>query len=171
MGGTMNITNTTHANLALRDIGRLDRDIKAEEIILNDAIDKLREEQAAKVAPMIARRKMLADGVLAYIKTNKRTMKELRSLELDYGTIGIKDFPAKLRIMKGFTKDDVAKRIADLKQFAGCVKVRYTLVMNAIKALSLPDEKLQQYGITTSQKKDQPYFTINEAKIEAEDAG
>lgn len=165
----MNITNTTHVNLALRDIGRIERDIKAEEIILNDAIDKLREEQAAKIAPMNARRKKLADGILTYIKKNKRTLKELGSLELDYGTIGIRDFPPKLGIMRGFTKEDVAKRIADLKQFAGCVKVRYTLVMNAIKALGLPDEKLQQYGITTSQKKDQPFFTINEAKIEAEE--
>lgn len=167
----MNITNTTHANLALRDIGRLDRDIKTEEIILNDAIDKLREEQAAKIAPMNAKRKMLADGVLAYIKTNKRTLKDFRSLELDYGTIGIRDSPTKLGIIRGFTKEDVAKRIADLKQFAGCVRVRYTLVMNAIKALNLPADKLIQYGLTQTQKKHQPFFTINEAKIEAEDAG
>lgn len=167
----MRINTTAEVNIALRDIGRLDRDIKAEEILLNDAIDRLREEQAAKTAPMIAKRKALADSVLAYIKANKRMLRELRSLELDYGIIGIKDFPARLRIMKGLTKEEVAKRIAGLKQFAGCVKVRYLLVMNAIKALDLPKEKLEQYGITASQKKDQPFFTINEAKIEAEDAG
>ena len=161
------ISNLHEADQTLLRIGRLQRDIEAEEIILNDGIFNLKNLSAQRLAPKHEELGAAEEQLLAWIKTNSRDFSDPRSKDLTYGTIGLRDFSPKPRLIGGNKEEDVAKSLlrAGFKQV---VNVKYSLIRNALKSLPWPAERFAKFGIKIGQKKNQPFYTIDRAKIAAE---
>ncbi len=166
----MSIASLNQANDAIKDLYRLKRDIAAEEVILNDAIEKLKEKSLEVTAPLSARYALVESELLDYIKKNKKEIcrEGKKSIDLLYGKIGIEDSRPGLTQLKGFTKDDTAKLLLKSPSFKHCAKVTYSYIKDAVRALNLPAEKLARFGLRLTQSKDKPYFTFNEAKLSEE---
>ena len=162
----MTITNVHDADQTLLRIGRLQRDIASEEVLLNDGIDNLKKLTEAKVLPLQQELQASEQILLDWIKANSREFSAPRSRELTYGTIGLRDFAEKPRLVRGFKEEDVAKQLlrAGFKQV---VKVKYSIIRNALKNLPWPVERFAKFGIKITQKKNQPFYTIDQAKIMA----
>ncbi|MFN0156916.1 MAG: host-nuclease inhibitor Gam family protein [Bacteroidota bacterium] len=154
------------ADDTLAKIGRLNRDIDAERVMLDDAIAELTRVSAEKLKPVIDERNDAEKILLEYIKRNKRDFSEQRTTELTFGTIGVRNYPGKPSVERGLKAEDVAKRLYKIKRFRNLVKVKYSLIKNALKGMENAASTLAKYGIRFSQKKDQPFYTINESKID-----
>lgn len=160
------VSDLREADQTLLRIGRLQRDIASEEVLLNDGIDNLKKLTEAKVLPLQEDLQASEQVLLDWIKANPKEFSAPRSRELTYGTIGLRDFAEKPRLVRGIKEEDVAKQLlrAGFKQV---VKVKYSIIRNALKNLSWTAERFAKFGIRITQKKNQPFYAINEAKIVA----
>jgi len=163
--------NLQEADNTLRRIGRLQRNIKSEEVLLNDAIEHLKKETERKVIPLREEFNSADRVLLDWIKDNKRifTQGATKSQELTYGGIGLRDSVSVPKAMPGQKRDEIAKSLLKAG-FRDCVKVEYKWIKNAVKALDTSlRPKLERLGIMfTRVRKDQPFYTINEQKIAEE---
>jgi phage host-nuclease inhibitor protein Gam len=160
------IRNSNEADQTLLKIGRLQRDIQSEKILLDDGIEQLKKMSLRKVAPLCDEREAAEEVLLEYIKTNKSEIASgsAKSVTLTHGTIGLRDDPSALALMRGFKEEDVAKSLvkAGYKQY---VDIKYKLIRSAIKSLDDAAGKLAKFGIKITQKRNVPFYTIDEAKI------
>lgn len=165
----MTIFSIHDADAILRQIGRLQRDIKAEEVILNDAIDHMKKQSATKSEPMVIELKAAEKSLLDWIKKNKRdfTSADKKSKDLTYGTIGVMDYPPVPAFLPGYHEEEVAKALLKAG-FRDCVKVSYKWIKNGVKNLQISADRLARLGIKMTQKRDQPFYSINASKIEEE---
>ena len=163
------LNNSQEADNTLRRIGHLQRDIKSEEVLLNDAVERLKKEAERKVIPLQDELHVAESILLRWVKENTRDFAAAptKSRELTYGTVGVKDFPPVPTFMRGYHEADVAKALlkAGVTQ---CVKVSYKWIKNAVKNLPWPEERFAKFGIKIMQKRNQPFYTINEQKIAEE---
>lgn len=165
----MIIRNHQDVNQTLLKIGRLQRDIKAEEILLNDAVENMKKLSLQKVAPLHEERDAAEEQLLDYIGANKSSLISSfsKSVELPFGIIGVKDGRLVPVLMRGYHVEDVAKQLfrAGFKQ---CVNIRYQLIKTALVNVQNAAERLGKFGVRFRQKKNVPYYTINEQKIAEE---
>ncbi len=77
------------ANAALGEIAGIKRRIEAAEAEMNDKIDQIKAETAAKIEPLANRLKALENGLLAYSEFNRDELfKKKKSIELAFGLLG-----------------------------------------------------------------------------------
>lgn len=162
----MQIRSQVEADQTLLRIGRLQRDIKSEEILLNDGIESLTKLAETKVKPFRDELEAADEILLEYITRNKSEIASgpAKSITLTYGTIGVRDNPPVPAIMRGYHEEDVAKLLlkGGVKQ---CVKVSYRWIKNAVKNLPWDEERFAKFGIRMKQKKNVPFYTVDEAAI------
>ncbi len=162
----MPITTTAQADEALRTIGRINRDFKEEEIVLNDAIERMKHAVEQKLQPKLDRKRQL-EAELEDWASRALPANKLRSLDLSYGSLGYRDFPPEVAITKGHNQESVAKLLLK-KGYDQCVSVKYSIIKNAVKALELSEDKLRSLGLRIRQKKNQFFYEINEQRIAEE---
>jgi phage host-nuclease inhibitor protein Gam len=167
----MRLNNPQDVDNTLRTIGRLQRDIQSEKILLDDAIENLKKMLLWRVSPLCEKRDAAEATLLEYIKRNKQAIASgpAKSIAFSFGTIGLRDSQSVPKNARGVTNKEIAEGLIEAG-FKDCAKVEYRWIKNAVKALDVSlRRKLERIGIVfTKVKKDQPFYTINEAKIEEE---
>lgn len=165
------INSLQDADNTLRCIGRLQRDIESEKVLLNDAIENLKLISERKARPMLEELESAEQQLLNWIRYEKRSIIKgtTKSVDLTYGTIGVRDSVPVPKAMPGFSRDEIGKGLLKAG-FRDCVKIEYKWIKNAVKALDASlRPRLERIGIRFSKvKKDQPFYTINEATIAPE---
>lgn len=162
----MPITTTAQADEALRTIGRINRDFKEEEILLNDAIERMKQAIDQKLQPKLDEKRRLEAELEQFVQDEFATW-EQRSITLSYGRLGYRDFRSEVVLMKGHTQESAAKLLLK-KRYNQCVQVKYKIIKNAVSALKLSEDKLRSLGLRIRQKKNQFFYEINEQKISEE---
>ena len=165
----MTIRNIDEANQTLLKIGRLQRDIQEQQILLNDTIEQQKKLFTDKARPMRDELEAADELLLKWIKNNPQEFvtASSKSTELPFGTIGLKDGRMIPVLKKGHRVEEVAKQLyrAGFKQ---CVNIRYRLIKTALVNVQNGAERLAKFNIRFRQKKNVPYYTINEQKIAEE---
>lgn len=161
------IGNWQDVDNALLVIGRLNRDITAEEILLNDGVENLKKEFVDKTEPLVKRIKKLEKDLGVYLKANARDLGVQKSRTLIYGEVGFRDSPPKIAFAKGEDERSVAKLLLKAG-YKACVQVKLIVVKNAVKGLNLTEDKLARLGLRLNQKKNQFFYSINEQKVAEE---
>lgn len=167
----MTLQTFRDADEALLKIGRLQRDIKAEELLLNDGIERLKGVASQKIGPLREELEAADEQLMEFIESNKSDIASgpSKSVQLSFGTIGVKDEQSVPQRMRGYTDEIVAKNLIK-NGFEECTKIEYKWIKNAVKAL---DEslraRLERYGIRfTKPRRNRPFYTIDESKIPTE---
>ena len=163
------ITNWNDVDSAAHRIGLLNRDIQEEEILLNDAIDKMKRSASEKIARIIVEQEPLEEAIEEYVKENQKDILQSpkKSKELVFCTVGFRDSPPEVKWMRGYSEESIAQTLIK-KGFEQCVNIKYRIVKNAIKALEISEEKLAQFGIRLKYVKNNFFLDINEQKIAEE---
>jgi phage host-nuclease inhibitor protein Gam len=163
----MPVSSWKDVDEALHTLGLLSRDIAAEELVMNDAIIKTKRLTEAKVAALAARRDALDGELLEFVRSHHKDLGADRSSKLTWGTVGVKDFPPEVAFAKGQKEDAVAELLIK-RGYAQCVQVKKKVIKNAVKALNLTEEALARLSLKLRQKKNQPFYVIDEDKIAKE---
>jgi phage host-nuclease inhibitor protein Gam len=163
----MQINTWIDADKALLEIGRIDRDIAAEEIAMNDAIEQTKRTSEEKVLPLRTQRKLAETRLLDFIKGNFKELGTARSRVLTYGTVGVKDYPAEIQFLRGQEENSIATLLIK-KGYDQCVQVKRKVIKNAVKGLDLTEEALLKLGMKLKQKKNQPFYQVDEDRIAKE---
>lgn len=138
------VADRAQAECALAEIAFLDRKVAGIEAEMQEAIDKAKAAASQQVAPLVNRRKELADAVAVYAKLNKQSLfANAKSIDMGFGVIG---FRASTRIaqIKGVT---VAMTLEKIHQYNLTDGIRVKEELNKEAALGWPDERLELVGL------------------------
>ena len=163
----MQITSWNDADNALLEIGRIDRDISAEEIAMNDAIEQIKRSSEEKTLPLQTNRKLTEKRLVDFIKSHYKELGAARSRQLTFGTVGVKDFPAEIAFIAGQDESSVTAGLIK-KGYDQCVQIKRKVIKNAVKGLDLTEDALQKLGMKLKQKKNQPFYQVDEDRIARE---
>jgi phage host-nuclease inhibitor protein Gam len=142
------IENRSQAEGALAEMAALDRKIGAIETEMQEAIDLAKKKAAQAAAPMLARRKDLADALAVFAKLNRQSLfGKLKSADLGFGVIGFR-ISTRLVQLKGVT---VAMTLEKLKQFGFTEAVRTKEEPDKDVMSGWPDERLETVGMKRQQ--------------------
>lgn len=147
-------------NGSLGELAGLKRQLEKIESDLNEAIDKLKEEAAAKAASILERIKALEGGMQAFAELKKDVFDKKRSKTLAHGTIGFR----KSKELKPKPKMTWAKVLEKLKAlgFKDGIRVKESVDKEELKKWT--DEKLALVGVRRVPK-DDFWYEIDEEKI------
>lgn len=138
------VADRAQAECALAEIAFLDRKVAGIEAEMQEAIDKAKAAASQQAAPLVNRRKELADAVAVYAKLNKQSLfANAKSIDMGFGVIG---FRASTRIaqIKGVT---VAMTLEKIHQYNLTDGIRVKEELNKEAALGWPDERLELVGL------------------------
>ena len=133
---------------ALAEMAALDRKLGAIEGSLNETIDAAKQRAGTESAPLLARRKELADAVGTYATMNKaERFKERKSLELAFGVIGFRQSTQIVQLHK-VTKEMTLEKLQEYNFNDG---IRVKMEVNKEAMLSWPEERLCLVGLKRRQ--------------------
>lgn len=142
------IVDRAQAEGALAEMAALDRKIGAVEGEMQETIDLAKKKAAQAAAPMLARRKALADALAVYAKLNRQELLgKLKSVDMGFGTIGFR-LSTKLVQIKGVT---VEMTLEKLHQFGFKDAIRVKEEPNKEVMMGWPDERLETVGVKRQQ--------------------
>lgn len=85
------IKDLEQANEGMREIADLNRQIEAENLVMNEKIDGIKEETEAVVTPLAERIEALVNGLQMFCEINEDVhFKDARSINLNNGTMGFR---------------------------------------------------------------------------------
>lgn len=157
----MVVADRAQAEAALAAMAALDRKIGEIEATMQEEIDLAKTRASQAAAPLLARRKELADAVAVYAKLNQQELfTNAKSLDLGFGIIG---FRASTRIvqMRGVT---VEMTLEKLHQYHLGDGIRIKEELNKDAALGWPDERLELVGLQRQQR-DTFYIEIKKEDV------
>jgi len=163
------VNNWIEADNALLRIGRIERDIKAEELLFNDSIEQIKKTAEEIISPLQADRKALEAELKAFVTRNAKDLGEARSKKLNFGTIGFKNFRTEISWTKGQTQDGVVALLIKAG-YDQCVQTKQKVLKDVVKSLQLAEAKLAKLGMVLKQKKNQFFYQIDQEKIEEKPA-
>lgn len=154
------------ANEAIREIGELKRIIAGIEDRMNDDIDAIKANAAEEAANYRARLESLTNGIHAFAELRKGELfsDKLRSVKLDFGTIGFRR-SHEIGLAKGFTWKAVLAKLRELS-FKDAIRVKEEADKEILG--SWPTEKLEFVGCVKKEK-DTFWLEIDEVKLAASD--
>lgn len=161
----MVVADRAQAEAALAAMAGLDRRIGEVEASMQEDIDLAKSRASQAAAPLLARRKELADAVAVYAKLNRQELfAKAKSLDLGFGVIG---FRASTRIaqIRGITAEMTLEK---LRQFNFTDGIRIKEELNKDAALGWPDERLELVGL---QRQQRDTFFIEIKKEEVPEGG
>lgn len=142
------VADRAQAEGALAEMAALDRKILGIEADMQDTIDTAKQRASQQAAPLVARRKELADAVAVFAKLNRQELfDKAKSVDLGFGVIG---FRASTRIVqiRGVTAEMTLER---LHQYNFAEGIRVKEEINKDAALGWPDERLELVGLKRQQ--------------------
>ena len=163
------VNNWIEADNALLRIGRIERDIKAEELLFNDSIEQIKKTAEEIISPLQADRKALEAELKAFVTRNAKDLGEARSKTLNFGTIGFKNFRTEISWTKGQTQDGVVALLIKAG-YDQCVQTKQKVLKDVVKSLQLAEAKLAKLGMVLKQKKNQFFYQVDEEKIKEKPA-
>ncbi len=156
------IADLKEAEAALGELARLERDLAAVEAEMNEGIDRLKAEAAAKAQPLTARRKELESALATFGQLNKGELFSRRkSRELAFGTIGFRR-ATKLVTRPKLTLAIVLEKLKEYG-FTDAIRTKESVDKDAMR--DWPDERLEIVGM---QRKVTDEFFI---ELKAEEIG
>jgi phage host-nuclease inhibitor protein Gam len=143
------IEDRSQAEGALAEMAALDRKLSGIETDMQETIDHAKKKAAQAAAPLIARRKDLADALAVFAKLNRQTLfpGKAKSVDLGFGTIGFR-LSTRLQQLKGVT---VAMTLEKLKQFGFTEAIRIKEEPDKDVMSGWPDERLETVGLKRQQ--------------------
>ena len=138
------VADRAQAEGALAEIAAIDRKLSGIENEAQEYIDKAKAAASRQSAPLLARRKELADAVAVYAKLNRAELfARARSVDFGFGVIG---FRASTRIaqMRGITAEMTLEKLHQYNLMDG---IRLKEEINKDTALGWPDERLELVGL------------------------
>lgn len=158
------VADRAQAEGALAEMAMLDRKISGIEANMQEAIDSAKQRASQQAAPLMARRKELADAIAVYAKLNRQELfAKAKSVDLGFGIIG---FRASTRIsqMRGITAEMTLEK---LHQFNLADGIRVKEEVNREVTLGWPDERLELVGLKRQQA-DTFYIEIKKENVPQE---
>jgi len=138
------VISLKEAEAALGELARLERDLTAVECELNEGIDRLKAEAAAKAKPLHARRKELETALATFAQLNKGELfRRRKSLELAFGTIGFRR-STKLVPRPKLTLAMVLEKLREYG-FREAIRIKESVDKEAMR--DWPDERLELVGL------------------------
>lgn len=138
------VADRAQAECALAEIAAIDRKISGIENEAQEYIDKAKAAASQQSAPLLARRKELADAVAVYAKLNRAELfAKSKSVDFGFGVIG---FRASTRIaqIRGVTVEMTLEKLHQYNLMDG---IRLKEEINKDAALGWPDERLELVGL------------------------
>lgn len=138
------VADRAQAECALAEMSALDRKLAGIESNMQESIDNAKAAASLHAAPLMARRKELADAVAVYAKLNRQELfGKGKSLDMGFGVIG---FRASTRIsqMRGVTAEMTLEKSHQYNLADG---IRIKEEINKEAALGWPDERLDLVGL------------------------
>lgn len=133
---------------ALAEIAALDRKATAIEADMQERIDAAKAVAGQLTAPLVSRRKELADAVAVFAKLNRQELfAKAKSLDLGFGTIGFRQSTSIIQ-MRGVSAE---MTLAKLHQYNLADGIRTKEEVNKESALGWPDERLELVGLKRQQ--------------------
>lgn len=158
------VADRAQAEGALAEMAALDRKISGIEANMQEAIDSAKQRASQQAAPLMARRKELADAIAVYAKLNRQDLfTKAKSVDMGFGVIG---FRASTRIVqiRGVTVEMTLERLHQY-HFADGIRVKEEINRDA--ALGWPDERLELVGLKRQQT-DTFYIEIKKENVPQE---
>lgn len=157
------IENRAQAECALAEIANIDRKKNAIECQMQEDIDAAKARAGQQAAPLLARRKELADAVAVYARLNRQQLfAKAKSLDLGFGVIGFRSSTC-IAQMRGITAEMTLEK---LHQFALTDGIRIKEEINKDSCLSWPDERLELVGLKRQQQ-DKFFIEIKKEELPA----
>lgn len=161
------VEDRAQAECALAEMAAIDRKIASHEIEMQEAIDHAKAKASQACAPLVARRKELADAIAVYAKLNRAGLfGKAKSLDLGFGVIGFRA-STKITQMRGIT---VEMTLEKLHQYNLADGIRVKEEINKDAALGWPDERLELVGLKRLQS-DAFYIEIRQDNVPENAAG
>lgn len=142
------VANVQQAEGALAEMAALDRKLAVIEGNMNAAMDAAKANAQRDSAPLLARRKALADAVATFATLNKTELfSKMRSLELAFGIIGWRQ-STQLAQLPRITQ---AMTLEKLHEYGFSDAVRLKEEINKDAMAAWPDERLEMVGMKRRQ--------------------
>lgn len=138
------VADQAQAQCALAEMAALDRKLNGIESEMREYIDKAKKAASQQAAPLMARRKELADALAVFAKLNRQTLfVKGKSLDLGFGILGFRA-STKISQMRGVTAEMTLERLHQYNLTDG---IRVKKEINKEVALGWPDERLELVGL------------------------
>lgn len=142
------VADRAQAEGALAEMAALDRKISGIEADMQEAIDIAKQRASLQAAPLLARRKELADSIAVYAKLNRQELfTTAKSVDMAFGIIGFRA-STKIVQIRGVTAEMTLER---LRQYGLLDGIRIKEEINKETALGWPDERLELVGLRRQQ--------------------
>jgi len=156
------IADLKQAEAALSEIAEIERTITSHEAHMNETIDKAKADAKALCAPLVSRRKELADALATYATLHKTELfANRRSLDLGFGQIGFRKV-TKLMTQPKITMASVLERLRDLN-FTEAIRSKESVDKEAMR--EWPEERLATVGMRRMSS-DDFFYEIDQEAVE-----
>jgi len=126
-------------DMALAEIGAIDRELAGLEAGQNEKIDQVKEQTKRLAQPLLDRKTMAERAIKEYCQVNRAEFAKVKTKEMTFGSVGF-------RLSTKIMVKSVANTLQTLKDLMlpGCIRIKEELDKEAMKAL--PDETLAEVG-------------------------
>jgi phage host-nuclease inhibitor protein Gam len=119
---------------------------------------------------MLGRRALLVEQLELYYRSHRGELeKGKKSIELQFGTAGIKLSAPSFRPLKGWNWDKILTAIRGVEAYKKFIRSKETVDKAALKGAKLADEKLAAIGVKVDQK-ETFWFETKPVALRREDA-
>ncbi len=109
------IKSWEEADLFLRQVGELDIEIERKEGQANLKINEIKEKLAADLNGKLAKMARLEADLEEFLNAHKSELGEAKSRKLNFGSLGFRSSPSKLKPASKMTWEKVVQKIQELK--------------------------------------------------------
>lgn len=146
---------------ALKNIACIDRKMEAIKADMNENIELIKTNAAAKVAPLKGDRKNLETALKQFFVLKKSELfRSKKSLELTHGTVGFRK-SSKLKALAHMTWEQI---LGKLKEFGMTSAIRSTEKVNREELRTWSDSKLESIGVAKVES-DEFFFEVAQEQL------
>lgn len=156
------VKDLAEANTVLAEIGGIKRQIEQINAELADAVDRLKADAEAQIAPLLARMNCMENGLLAFAEYNKAELfQDRRSRELTFGLLGYRR-SSEIAAKPKHTMAMVLGKLEELG-FEDAIRVNKSVNKDTLRTWS--DERLDLVGARRVEK-DSFWYELKEVEVE-----